>query len=265
MMKKNILYTMMLLVGGLMFAACGGDDTPETPDGPSVPEEREWNRDNTLNVCYITALNDASANANVETVAAYINSNGIKTAVVDNTDIVKYADPTACVNASTQLSFLSAKFCSFVMEGYNGDDIEGSTIVLNHKINKVQTEKIADDCFLQFVPTQGPSMTTSTKMLDLPLAVVKFTSQSQIDAAEDALKKFNGNAYKAIYIGEVKTALAEQLKSKMAALNIGMSFVAEPVGEYTLFVAGRSNYVLRQSTTETVGSQTAFCLSIEVQ
>ena len=269
-MKKYFQKMLMLLMGGMLMVACGGDDNNgnETPGGtPGGSEggstEKEWNKDNTVNVYYITSLDDASANGNVEAVAAYIKSNRIKTAIVDNTDIVKYADPAACQNASTQLSFQSAKFCSFVMEGYQGENIEGSTIVMSHKLNEVETMPVAEGCFLQYVPTQAPQLTNASKMASLPLATVKISTQEQVNAAEEVVKKVTGSPRKAVIVGEVKTALANALVEKMSAINgMKISLVAQPVGDYTLFVQGRT-WMLREASSAEVGSQKAHLLSIE--
>ena len=141
----------MLLMCGMMMTACGGSVDNYDPGSEGGEQEKdEWNKDNTVNICFITSLSDASANANVVKVANYIKTNDVKLAVVDNTDVTNYADPATCQNASTQLSNLSARFCSFVMGGYKGNNIEGATIVLSHKINSVQTTPVAEGCFMQY-------------------------------------------------------------------------------------------------------------------
>ena len=273
-MKKNFMM-MLLLMGGMMFTACGGDDGPndnngnnnngdDNPGTTGGQDEKEWNKDNTLQLHYITSLNDASANGNIEKVAEYVKTNDVKLGVVDNTDVLKYADQTACQNASTLLSHLSAKFCSFVMEGYHGDNIDGSTIVLSHKLNTVEGKMITADCFMQYLPTQALSMTSKSKYINIPLAVVKFSQQEQINAAEEALRTFTGNSYKAVVVGEVKSDLLNALIAKVATLpGLSFSAVMEPTNDYTLFVVTRSDWKFREMTTETVGTQTDYILAVE--
>ena len=71
-MKKNILNILMLLMCGMMMTACGGSDDNYDPSSEGGEQEKdEWNKDNTVNICFITSLSDASANANVEKVANY--------------------------------------------------------------------------------------------------------------------------------------------------------------------------------------------------
>ena len=263
-MKKNILNILMLLMCGMMMTACGGSDDNYDPGSEGGEQEKdEWNKDNTVNICFITSLSDASANANIEKVANYIKTNDVKLAVVDNTDVTNYADPATCQNASTQLSNLSARFCSFVMEGYKGNNIEGSTIVLSHKINSVQTTPVAEGCFMQYVPTQAPLMTNPAKMKEAAFATVKFTTQEQINAAENIMKRLTGSPTKAVIVGEVKTSLSKALVNKMSAISgMNISLVMQPVDDYTLFVGGR-NWKLRETATTEIGTQNAFLLSIE--
>jgi len=263
-MKKNILNILMLLMCGMMMTACGGSDDNYDPSSEGGEQEKdEWNKDNTVNICFITSLSDASANANVEKVANYIKTNDVKLAVVDNTDVTNYADPATCQNASTQLSNLSARFCSFVMEGYKGDNIEGSTIVLSHKINSVQTTPVAEGCFIQSVATQAPMMTNASKMMPVSFATAKITTQAQIDAAENVVKQLTATPSKGVVVGEVKTSLSKALVSKISAISgMNISLVVEPVGEYTLFVVGRY-WKLRETATTEIGTQNAFLLSIE--
>ncbi|MBQ8047335.1 MAG: hypothetical protein IJ196_05360 [Prevotella sp.] len=264
-MKKNIIW-MALLMGGWLFTACGGSDAPDTPDNPGTPDKpvtQEWNKENTLNVCYITSLSEASSAGNVEKAADYLKAKGCTPAIVDRTDVLNYADQSACQNTSTQLSFLSAKFCSFVMEGYKGNDIQGSTVVLGHKINTVESETIGDGCFMQYVKTQGKSIAKANKTIVLPLAMVKISAKEQVAGAVNAVKKFSASAYKAVVVGEVKTSIADDLKAQLATLPAMKLTLVEPAGEYTIFMTTGESYILRSTATETVGTQTAYTLSIE--
>ena len=258
----------MLLMGGILLTACGSDggaNGTETPEQPQDFQEKEWNKENTFNVYYITALNDASATGNVEKVSEYINKNACVPAIVDRTDILNYADQSACQNTSTLLSFQSARFCSFVMEGYKDKNIQGSTVVLSHKLNSVESAQVLGDSFLQLIPTQVKSITKATKTFDISLATVKLSTMEQTDGIAGVLSKYLGNAYKAVVVGEVKTTLTDDLKNKLASVPSTVFSRIEPAGEYTLFVATRSNYILRDIGKEAVGSQTAYSLSIEVQ
>ncbi len=250
---------------GLTSCSSGDDDgTTQTPEPPV--EEKEWVKDNTINVYFVSSLKDESANSQEDAIINYFNQLGDKCSVgiVERTDAINFADQASAHNSSTAIAFNTRRFSAFALHKYNSNNIEGSTILFNHKINGTETKPITSDCYMKYAPVQAKTIASKSANVLLPLATVRFSTSEQINSSADALIQLGSNSYKAVIIGSVKTELASALKEKIeGTTTMKVSLVSDYADDYTIFVAARSSWVLRETKMETVGSVKGFTLAIE--
>ncbi len=265
-MKKKIFSLSLWLLCLLAFIACkSGEDVPDTPPTPPTPNN-EWNKDNTINLYFVSSLKDETANTNIQEVISYFNQKGnaCTVGIVERTDMTNFANHEQSFNAPSELSFKTGHFSAFALQKYNAGNIEGSTILFNHKINTTECQPVTADCFIKYTPVQAQTIAKKPAPVLLPLCTVRFSTIAQIEASTKALQQFTNNSYKAVIIGTVKSTLAQELKAKVEEeTTMKLTFVSDYADEYTVFMAARSSWVLRQTTAEMTGTLKALVMSIE--
>lgn len=228
--------------------------------------ENIWNKSNTFNIYYISSLDDTSATSETANLIDYLKVADTKCtlSVIERTDVTNYSKSDKCYNPTTDISFNSRRFCKFIPYSYTTDDILGATLVIDHKLSYVESPKIAKDCYFHFLPVQTNAI-EGTNKIEIPFAYIRFTSADQIESASDIMQKYNQNNYKAMIIGSVKTELFDALKKKMAVSpSLILSKISDSDDNYTIFLAARSNYVLRELKVETIkGKLRSHIISIE--
>lgn len=230
----------------------------------------EWNKNKTIEVYFITELNDASVSAYDAVISFFRNKgNTCSLGVVDRLD-GDYSLSSSYRKEQfgpTKVAFETAHFSSFALNKFNGTKMEGSSIFFNHKINSEQSFQVTDDCFMKFINIQAKSMVENPVDILVPFSTVRFDSKEQITAAASgALKTLSGTSYSALVVGTVKTELFSELQAVAGQIE-GYSLEEATKGqetEYTVFVLGPKSWVLREMTKESVsGNLNVYCLRIE--
>lgn len=270
-MKNRYLYGFILLCfNALVITSCikeewGVGNIDQSKDGG----EGGWNKNKTIEVYYLTTLANKSV-TNVTPVTDFFIDKGdaCSLGIVDRTDVGVGA--TSGTNPVTQMAFATARFSSFALNKMtvsgSNTQIEGATILFNHKINSEQSFKIADNCFLKYINIQATTTTAEPIKILVPFSTVRFDSKEQIDAAESTFNILAGTAYEGLVIGTVKTSLLADLEnvSKKIAGYTFTEVTKNAETEYSIFMIGKSSWVLREMTKTSVdGNLNAFCLSIE--
>lgn len=252
----------------LMLSSCIKEEWGVIPDNQNqTSNSTEWNKNKTVDIYYLSTLTDESM-VDFDNSGKYLKNLGSKCSVgiVDRTDVLYYTYPSFSFNTCTKLSIAANKFTCFSFQKYNEMNIEGSSILFNHKINSAQSFKIADDCYVKFVPIMTQSAVETPVDIELPLATVRFNDASQVSAAGNVLKELATNAYQAVIVGTVKSDLAEALETTAKAVD-GDNFTLvtkDANNAYQIFMIAPKSWVLRETTAEAVsGSLNAYKLSVE--
>lgn len=258
---------LLFLAGALLTASCIKEDWGVIPNQQSNNEQTKgWNKHKTIDFYVLSSLNDKST-TNTDAVSDFLNKKGeaCSIGVVERSDVLNYTWYSFCRNLSTELSVKTARFASFALHRYNGGSIEGSTVLLNHKLNTEESFKITDDCYIKFVPIMAKSNVAEPVNILVPFATTRFTSAQQITAAVPTLTRLAGNAYGAVLIGSVKTSLTDNLKTAVAGVsNAKLTFASqESDKDYALFVIAPPSWVLRETIATPLSGINAYCLSIE--
>lgn len=267
-MKTKYLLSTALFAIPLLFCSCIKEDWGVIPDNQNgTSNTKEWNKNKTVDFYFITNLNDKTT-GNYDNIAQFFNNKGSKCSIgiVDRSDIKNYSEQNTCENHSTELAVKTARFTSFAFNKYNQGNIEGSTILFNHKINNVESFKITDDCYIQFIPIMAKSNVASPIEILTPFATVRFDNDDQLKNAATTLKTLGSNTYRALIVGTVKNSLVSGLKGVVEQVD-GYTFTQvtkDADNDYAIFMAGPKSWVLRETTATSVsGTLNAYCVSVE--
>lgn len=264
-MKRIYLYMLQLVcIGTLMVSSCTKEEwgvgNVKRPDGSG---SGEWNKNKTIEVYYITELNDGGV-SDYDAVSNFFLKKGsmCTLGIIDRSD-VNYAIRSY---GPTDVAFKSAHFLSFALNRFSGTTMEGSTILFNHKINSESSFKVTNDCFVKFIPVQTKTTTASPVDIFVPFSTVRLDSKEQIMASESVFKTLSSTSYEALIIGTVKTELLPELKTVADKVS-GYAFtevVKNPDADYAIFMLGLKSWVLRETTMNSVsGNLNAYCLFVE--
>ena len=267
-MRLSLLNIVLAVSALLMFNSCIKEDWGIIPDYQSQKgNSGEWNKNKTVDLYYVSSLSDNSM-TDYNSVGSYLKKLGdnCTASIVDRTDVQYYQYPYFSNNICTNLSVAANKFTCFAFNQSAPGNIEGSSILFNHKINSASSFKITDNCYVKYVPIMTHSSVETPVDIEMPLATVRFSQADQVSASTDVLKQLASNTYQAVLIGTVKNDLAEQLQS--VAKGIGASsftlVTKNPDNAYQIFMFAPSSWVLRETTVDGVsGKVNAYKMSIE--
>lgn len=267
-MKAKYLAFTIALAGTFLFSSCIKEDWGVIPETETAGTNgNEWNKNKTIDFYYVSALDDNTAD-DYNAIGSYIKGLGdaCTAAIVERTDVVNYPWLGWSTNLSSKLAIAANRFPSFALNRYTDYNIEGSTILFNHKINSAQSFKVAQDCWIKLVPIQAKSAVEAPVAVETPLATVRFTSAEQISAASAALNTLASNTYQALIIGTVKSDLVSNLEQVAGGIS-GDTFtqVTKDEGnDYQIFVLGPKSWVVRETQMANVsGNIKGYKISIE--
>lgn len=258
---------LFFLFGALLFASCIKEEWGVIPDHQeNSAQVKEWNKNKTIDIYVISALKDKTE-THINAIADYLNAKGqtCSIGVVERSDVQYYPWYEACENLSANLAVKTARFASFSLHRYTTSNIEGSTILFNHKLNFEESFKITDDCYIKFVPIMAQSNVQSPVKILVPFATTRFSNEEQITASLPTLSRLAGSSYGAVLVGSVKTTLIEKLQTAVKTLqNAKLTFAAKEADkDYALFVIAPTSWMLRETVATKLAGTTSYCLSIE--
>lgn len=264
-MKKTYLYILLCIcTGAFLMASCAQEEwgvgNIKHPDGAGGGE---WNKNKTIDIYYLTELKDAGVSG-YGTVADFFLSKGAvcSLGVIDRSD-VNHAIRTY---GPTEVAFKSAHFSSFAFNKYEGTVMQGSTILFNHKINSEKSFRVADDCFVKFIPLQVKTATTVPLDIAVPFSTVRFDTKEQVAASEPVFKTLSGSSYEAMVVGTIKKELLPDLKTvadKLSGYKLTEA-IKDENADYAIFILSLKSWVLRETTIQSVsGDFNAYRLSVE--
>lgn len=249
--------------GCLLLSSCLKEEWGVIPNNQSIEEKKEWDKNKTVDFYFISELKDKPIE-NYGEVSNYINSNGkkISIAVVDRSDVINYPQVYNAQVGTTILAVNTNRFSSFAFQKYAGMNIEGSTILFNHKINEEKSIHISSECNLKYLPIM--TRTNVEKPLDIlvPFSTIRFNTSKQIRTAAPILNSF-ASKEKNIIIGTVKSNIVDELNG-LAKDIVGYNLsIACKNTDYAIFVLAPASWVLRETVPESIGKLTAYKISIE--
>lgn len=258
---------LFFLFGALLCASCIQEEWGVIPNHQGSAEEiKEWDKNKTIDVYVVSNLSN-NTETQIDAIASFFNNKGkdCSIGVVERSDIQNYPSYSACKNFSTDLAVKTARFASFSLQRYAANNIEGSTILFNHKLNTEESFKVTDDCYIKFVPIMAQSNVQSPVKILVPFATTRFSSEEQITASLPILTRLEGNGYGAVLVGTVKNQLTENLRSTVKELkNVKITFaVKEADKDYALFVIAPTSWMLRKTDETKLSGTSTYCLSIE--
>lgn len=240
---------------------------------PQYQEENssstEWNKNKTVDIYYVTNLKGEKC-SDINAVSDFFNQKGdaASVGIVERTDVEYYTYHAWgwTQNHSTELAVGTARFTAFVLNKYTDMNIEGNSILFNHKVNSEQTFTLADNCHVKFIPVMTHSGTETKVNIELPLANVTISDQAQLAKAPEVFGKLAGNTYQAVIVGTVKSDLVEALKTVAGNVS-GYTFTQatlDAANDYQIFILAPKSWVLRETMkTNVSGNDNAYCLSVE--
>lgn len=263
---KNKYISIAFCLGCMLLSSCIKEDWGVIPQNESMAENgNEWNKNKTIDVYFVTDLKDQQAN-NIPAIADYLKTTkDFSIAVVDRTDVEYYSWSDYATNHSTELMLAANRFSTFAFNRYTDMNIEGSTVLFNHKINSATSFKVTDDCYIQLVPVLAKSNVETPVDIEVPFATTRFNSEDQVSAATEALKSLSDNTHQAVIIGTVKTTAVEKLKAAAESIS-GYAYtpvIKDESNAYSLFMIAPKSWVLRETEMKSTGGSNAYHLSIE--
>ena len=258
---------LFFLFGALLCASCIQEEWGVIPNHQGSAEEiKEWDKNKTIDVYVVSNLSN-NTETQIDAIASFFNNKGkdCSIGVVERSDIQNYPSYSACKNFSTDLAVKTARFASFSLQRYAANNIEGSTILFNHKLNTEESFKVTDDCYIKFVPIMAQSNVQSPVKILVPFATTRFSSEEQITASLPTLSRLAGSSYGAVLVGSVKTTLIEKLQTAVKTLqNAKLTFATKEADkDYALFVLAPTSWMLRETVATKLTGTTSYCLSIE--
>jgi len=267
-MKTKYLLLGIACAGNFLFSSCIKEDWGVIPENNSnTSNNGEWNKNKTIDFYYITSLSE-NTTSEVEEVGAYLKGLGdaCSVSIVDRADVLYYSFPNFTANYATKMAVAANRFSCFALNKYTGFNIEGSSILFNHKINSAESFRITNDCYVKFVPIMAKSASTTPIDIETPLATVRFSTEDQIKAASPVLNTLAENKYQALIIGTVKSSLVPALQSVAGNIN-GNAFTQvtkDENNEYQLFIIGPKSWVLRETLLKNIANNTnSYRISVE--
>ena len=237
---------LFFLFGALLCASCIKEEWGVIPNHQENSEQaKEWNKNKTIDVYVVSTLSDKTE-THIDAISDFLNAKGqaCSIGVVERSDVQNYPWYDACKNLSTDLAVKTARFTSFSLHRYTTSNIEGSTILFNHKLNNEESFKVTDDCYIKFVPIMA---------------------QEQITASLPILTRLASSNYGAVLVGSVKTSLTEKLQTAVKTVqNVKLTFATKEADkDYALFVIAPTSWMLRETVATKLSGTTGYCLSIE--
>ena len=258
---------LFFLFGALLCASCIQEEWGVIPNHQGSAEEiKEWDKNKTIDVYVVSNLSN-NTETQIDAIASFFNNKGkdCSIGVVERSDIQNYPSYSACKNFSTDLAVKTARFASFSLQRYAANNIEGSTILFNHKLNTEESFKVTDDCYIKFVPIMAQSNVQTPVKILVPFATTRFSSEEQITASLPILTRLASSNYGAVLVGSVKTSLTEKLQTAVKTVqNVKLTFATKEADkDYALFVIAPTSWMLRETVATKLSGTTGYCLSIE--
>ena len=258
---------LFFLFGALLCASCIKEEWGVIPNHQENSEQaKEWNKNKTIDVYVVSTLSDKTE-THIDAISDFLNAKGqaCSIGVVERSDVQNYPWYDACKNLSTDLAVKTARFASFSLHRYTTSNIEGSTILFNHKLNTEESFKVTDDCYIKFVPIMAQSNVQTPVKILVPFATTRFSSEEQITASLPILTRLASSNYGAVLVGSVKTSLTEKLQTAIKTVqNVKLTFATKEADkDYALFVIAPTSWMLRETVATKLSGTTGYCLSIE--
>ena len=258
---------LFFLFGALLCASCIKEEWGVIPNHQENSEQaKEWNKNKTIDVYVVSTLSDKTE-THIDAISDFLNAKGqaCSIGVVERSDVQNYPWYDACKNLSTDLAVKTARFTSFSLHRYTTSNIEGSTILFNHKLNTEESFKVTDDCYIKFVPIMAQSNVQTPVKILVPFATTRFSSEEQITASLPILTRLASSNYGAVLVGSVKTSLTEKLQTAVKTVqNVKLTFATKETDkDYALVVIAPTSWMLRETVATKLFGTTGYCLSIE--
>lgn len=262
----------LCLIGGIILTSCGreemgvGNVNYEEENKGDMPD---WNKNKTIEFYFLSTLANKTI-ANNESDYGPINNFFIQKGNACSIGIIDRADVTlkesGMFNGSSTSSFKLVKFPCFAFNKYNGNKMEGSTILFNHRIISQSSYKVANDCYFKYLKILAKTSTSEPIGIEVPFSTVRFDKKEQVTNSETALKELSSITMQAVIIGTIPTELTADLKTvadKLSGYKLTEVTKSESTG-YAIFMLAPKSWVLRETTADVVNKDiNAYCLRVE--
>lgn len=262
----------LCLIGGVILTSCGreemgvGNVDYEEENKGDMPD---WNKNKTIEIYFLSTLANKTI-ANNEYDYEAINNFFIQKGkacslgVIDRTDVA--LKESGMFNGPSTASFKMVKFPCFAFNKYNGDKMEGSTILFDHRISSQSSHKVSNDCYFKFIKIQAKTSTSEPIGIEVPFSTVRFDKKEQVTNSETALKELSSVTNQAVIVGTIPTELIADLKTvtdKLSGYKLTEVTKSESTG-YAIFMLAPKSWVLRETTADVVNKDiNAYCLRVE--
>lgn len=270
--RYYFLILTICLMGGILVTSCGREEmgignVKQNDEGnKNLPE---WNKNKTIEIYFLSTLDNKTIATNAAEYAP-INNYFTQKGKICYLGVIDRADVTVkgsnMYNGSTNTSFASKHFSCFAFNKYNGSNVEGSAILLNHRITTQSSYKVSDDCYFKYIKVLAKTTTNNSIGIEIPFSTVRFDRQEQITASEAIIKELSTPAIQAVIIGTIPTELVANLKTiseKMLGYKL-VEVTKNELTKYSIFMLAPKSWVLRETTADIVNKNiNAYCLRVE--
>lgn len=266
-MKINIVRTVPLLLACMLLACSKGSDSPDNGEQSQNPptEQQVWNKNKTIKINYFSSLDGKTIESPDATkLIDYINKNVGKDgmSLVDGVSVPVSRGEE--VNLVSKIAFETATFPSFVVRNIDDTKMEGTCLLVNHKIDSEEAFALSDQNYLKYTFCKGVSIQDATIAIDVPLATVSYRNKEEIQSSANQMRILSQNKHMALVVGTVGKTLWNDLEKMSKDIpNYTLTKVNE-VNSYILFILAPKTWVLRDTKINSIVNQiNCFTMFIE--
>lgn len=243
-------YLILFITWISLFTSCKKADIKkdEKPE-KSVVEIPKWNTSKTAKVYFLSKLSNEGIDksiSNYDSIIKFLRDKTSQLIILDRSDV----EFGTSFNGSVYLASALKKFHVYALNQIQGNQIQGTGLLINHTITKQNQYKISDNCFLKAIDTRVK------KGIDFPVATVRFENNLQIENASSLLSFITKQSK--VLIGTVRIKDKSILSSEIKKIDTRyhLDFVSnQNDGEYVLFISAPKFWVLRKSDKITINNQ----------
>lgn len=266
-MKINIVRLVPLLLTCMLLACSKSTESPDKPEQPQTPPagKQVWNKYKTIKINYFSSLDGKTVQASDATkLIDYIKKNVGKEgmSLIDGMSVPISRDEE--VNLVSKIAFETAAFPSFVVRNMDNTNMEGTCLLVNHKIDSEEAFALSDRNYLKYIFCKGVSIQDATISIDVPLATVSYMNKEDIQSSAGHMRLLSQNKYMALVVGTVEKSLWSDLEKMSKDIPNYTLTKANEANSYILFILAPKTWVLRDTQINPIVNQiNCFAMAIE--
>ncbi len=219
----------------------------------------EWNKNNAVTILFLSKLNNETLFSGTEysAVASAVRKTANSVTVLHRADVVyngnKIQNPTISIASEIRRTGLFSRI------RYSGEKVEGTGILIGQTITEMGNTTLSDESACFSVPI------TANGSVPMTFSFVSFENESQLNAGLAAVKEKLTD--ETVWVGVINKALQEKLKSEFSGGDYRLEIVESNETRETqlVFVLTTLNWLVREHTKTSVGSDSVICLNFKIE